>query len=186
MFHEITIKRLVVVRPHGLHGGQLLKASILTQLLDDLKILKCTEGHGYYVAATTLESLGEGKIRYQTGSVVFPVEFKCIVFMPCKGEVMLGEVKKVMKQGCLLFCGPLEDVFLHVHTMKEFRYTTKDGCSDYASFKHDNGYEITEGSNVRFRILGLKWVEEKRQFQALATIDGDYLGPVFDEHAGEQ
>eukprot|EP00249_Psilotum_nudum_P003557 c17001_g1_i1 orf=353-916(-) len=181
MFHEIAIKRLVVVHPSHLHPGILLKASILTQLLEDLNLLKCTEIHGYYVAATTLESVGEGKIRPRTGSVVFPVEFNCIVFMPHKGEVLLGEVKQVLKQGCLLCCGPLEDVFLHVQTMKGFQYKVTDDLHEFARFTHSDGSEIKKGSTVRFRILGLKWVEEKRQFQALATINGHYLGPISDQ-----
>lgn len=176
MFFEICMKRLVVLQPHKLHRGVLLKAAILTQLLEDIKLLKCSEDHGYYVTATTFESMGDGKVRPYTGAVVFPLEFKCIVFKPYKGEILHGQVTRLLKQGCFIFCGPLEEVFLHVQTMKGFKYQIGESM-EFCSFRTDDGSaEIRVGSIVRFKILGLKWFEEQRQFKALATLDGDYLG----------
>lgn len=178
MFFEICMKRLVVLQPHKLHNSQLyLKAAILTQLLEDMKALKCSEDHGYYVTATTLENIGEGKVRCHTGAVVFPLEFKCIVFKPYQGEILHGEVKQVVRRGCFLSCGPLVDIFLHVEMMEGFEYQTSESV-EFSMFRHGNGSEIKVGTTLRFKILGLKWIEELRIFRALGTINGNFLGCI--------
>jgi hypothetical protein len=37
-----------------------------------------------------------------------------------------------------------------------------------------------EGGNIQFKILAIKWLEQRRVFQALGSLEGDFLGPIFD------
>lgn len=177
MFFEISMKRLIVLQPHKLCKGTDLNLVILLQLLEEVNNLKCSEDHGYYVTPTTLGSIGEGKVRSNTGAVVFPVEFKCIVFKPYIEEVLLGEVKKIFRRGCFLSAGPLDEIFVHEEMMEGCLYHQSESM-DSSYFKHEEGFEIRIGTQLRFRLLGLKWVEDQRTFKALGTINGHYLGCI--------
>eukprot|EP00116_Pleurobrachia_bachei_P002609 sb/3462871/ len=46
----------------------------------------CTGEHGFVVAVTTIDHIGNGVIDQGQGSVNFPVKYKAIVFRPFKGE----------------------------------------------------------------------------------------------------
>eukprot|EP00250_Pteridium_aquilinum_P012062 c20487_g1_i1 orf=363-899(-) len=177
MFFEISMQRLVVLQPQKLHKGVYLTMALLTQLCEEVKNLKCSEDHGYYVTPTTIGSVQEGKVRSNTGAVVFPVAFKCIVFKPFKREILDGEVKKIVRRGCFISCGPLEEIFLHEEMMGGCVFHQNES-TDSSFFKHEEGFEIRVGSHLRFRLLGLKWVEEQRTFKALGTINGHFLGCI--------
>nr|AJA90759.1 DNA-directed RNA polymerase IV seventh largest subunit [Cycas revoluta] len=176
MFFEVEMMRNVVVSPDKLHSGLLLQRSIILQLLEDVSHLQATEENGYLIAVTTLESRGEGKIRDMTGSVVFPVKFKCIVFRPFKNEILEGEVMDVMKAGVRLTCGPMTEVFLPRQTMKDFEFI----IGENPVFKSKQALQVEKGGKVRFKIIGTKWNEQRRVFQALGSLEGDYLGPFID------
>lgn len=52
--------------------GTLLHKAIILRHMDDTAIRKASEEHGYCVAVTTLNSIGEGKVRDLPGDVRFP------------------------------------------------------------------------------------------------------------------
>lgn len=177
MFFEIAMDRPIVLQPHKLCEGPNIHVVILLQLLEEVNSLKCSEDHGYYVTPTTLESIGDGRVRSHTGAVVFPVRFKCIVFKPFKDEILQGEVKKIMKRGCFVSAGPLDEIFIHEEMMQGGVFY-KSETMDTSYFKHEEGFEVRIGTHLRFRLLGLKWVEDQRTFKALGTINGDFLGCI--------
>nr|AJA90775.1 DNA-directed RNA polymerase IV seventh largest subunit [Ginkgo biloba] len=176
MFFEVEMSRNVVISPDKLHTGLLLQRSIILQLLEDVSRVQATEEHGYLVAVTTLESRGEGKIREMTASVVFPVKFKCIVFKPFKNEILEGEVADVMKSGVRVTCGPMTELFLPHQTMKDFDFIPGEN----PVFIDKQSSKVEKGGKIRFRIIGVKWNEQRRVFQALGSLQGDFLGPIFD------
>lgn len=99
MFAEVDMRRLVVVEPHELGDVLHTQRAMIRRLLQDVDTLRCSEEHGYYVCVTTLENVSEGKIRHGTGSVIFWVDFKCIVFRPFVKEIVEAVVVKVNNHG---------------------------------------------------------------------------------------
>lgn len=53
--------------------------------------------HGFVVAVTAVETIGQGLIRDGTGYVTFPMKYQCVVFRPFKGEILESVVTMVNK-----------------------------------------------------------------------------------------
>ncbi|KAL3846261.1 hypothetical protein ACJIZ3_003664 [Penstemon smallii] len=58
---------------------------------------KATKDLGYFLAVTTVQSIGEGKVRQQSGDVLFP-------------------------HGIFLKCGPTDQVYLSHLKMADYQY----------------------------------------------------------------
>ncbi|XP_010450016.1 PREDICTED: DNA-directed RNA polymerase V subunit 7-like [Camelina sativa] len=157
--------------------GLILKRAILVQLLDAFASKKATKELGYYVAVTALDKIGEGKIREHTGEVLFPVMFSGMTFKIFKGEIIHGVVHKVLKHGVFMRCGPIENVYLSYRKMPDYKYIPGEN----PIFMNDKMSRIQVEATVRVVVLGTKWMEAEREFQALASLEGDYLGPIFEE-----
>ncbi|KAM0936641.1 putative DNA-directed RNA polymerase [Dioscorea sansibarensis] len=175
VFLEVEMPWNVLIAPDKLDAkGLLLRKAIIIRLLEDIANRKASKEHGYYVAVTALKKIGEGKVRDMTGEVLFPVTFTCITQKPSKGEVLVGTVDKILKQGIFLKSGPLESIFLSEKTMKDYQYS----AGDNPMFLNDKHSKLEKDTLVRFKIFGIKWIESDRHFQILATLAGDYLGPL--------
>ncbi|KAK4266090.1 hypothetical protein QN277_027062 [Acacia crassicarpa] len=175
MFLKVQLPWNVILSPESLEASDLkLQESIIIRLLDDFAAKKATKDLGYYIAVTTLKRIGEGKVRQHTGDVLFPVVFSALTFKICKGEILEGVVHKVMKHGVFLRCGPVESLYLTNLKMPDYRYVP--GENPY--FLNDKMSKIGKDVVVRFVVIGTKWMEADREFQALVSLEGDYLGPV--------
>lgn len=175
MYLEIEIPGNVVISPEDLHGeGLMLQKAIILRLLEDISKRKATKEHGYFLAVTTLNQIGDGKVREMTGDVLFPVVFSCIAFKPFKGEILQGVVDRILKHGVFLKCGPIENIFLSKQTMKDYDFI----AGENPMFMNNKLSKLEKNAVVRFRVLGLKWMESDREFQMLATLAGDFLGPI--------
>ena len=53
--------------------------------------------YGFIIAITTIDTIGTGLIQPGRGYVIYPVEYKAIVFRPFKGEVLDAVVSQVNK-----------------------------------------------------------------------------------------
>lgn len=60
----------------------------------------CNGQHGFVIAVVGMEGYGKGLIREGVGNAVFRVKYKCVTFMPHKGEVLDAVVKSVNKVRC--------------------------------------------------------------------------------------
>ncbi|RWR88880.1 DNA-directed RNA polymerase V subunit 7 [Cinnamomum micranthum f. kanehirae] len=175
MYLENEIPGNVVISPEDLHEeGLKLQKAIILRLLDDISKRKATKEHGYFLAVTTLNHIGDGKVREMSGDVLFPVVFSCITFKPFKGEILLGVVDRILKHGVFLNCGPIENIFLSKQTMKDYDFI----AGENPMFMNNKLSKLEKNAVVRFRVLGLKWNESDRVFQMLATLAGDFLGPI--------
>ncbi|PKA52097.1 DNA-directed RNA polymerase II subunit RPB7 [Apostasia shenzhenica] len=176
VFLEVEMKGNVVVPPDQLDPkGLLLRKGIILRLLEDIASRKASKDHGYYIAVTSLNSIAEGQVQELTGNVVFPVSFNCITQKPCKGEIMVGTVDKVLRHGIFLKAGPTENIFLSEKKMEDYKFS----MTEEPMFVNDKQQsKMEKGSKVRFRVLGIKWMEWDRGFQMLATLAGDFLGPI--------
>ncbi|KAI3756771.1 hypothetical protein L1987_56594 [Smallanthus sonchifolius] len=86
MFLKVQLNWNVVIPAENIDiKGLMLQKAILVRLLDDFCAKKATKDLGYLLAVTTLDKIGEGKVREHSGDVLFPVTFTCLSFKNRKG-----------------------------------------------------------------------------------------------------
>ncbi|KAI3880753.1 hypothetical protein MKW92_027283 [Papaver armeniacum] len=176
MYLKAELSWNVVVPAEQVYGERpLLQRSIMLQLLEDFSNRKGNSDYGYFLAPTVLERIGDGKIRQDSGDVLFPVVFNCITFKPFKGEILCGVVNRVVKYGVFLSCGPIPQVFISVRKMGDYHHFH----GEKQVFQNDRDSKIEMDVQVRFKVLGGKWIETESQYHVLGTLEGDYLGPIF-------
>ncbi|XP_051130425.1 DNA-directed RNA polymerase V subunit 7-like [Andrographis paniculata] len=154
--------------------GLMLQKAIITRLTADFAAKKATKDLGYFLAVTTVGRIGEGRVRQQSGDVLFPVEFTCVTFKMLPKEVLDGTVYQILKHGVFLRCGPIEKVFLSHQKMDDYQYVSGEN----PHFMNNKSSKIEKGSVVRFMVIGQKYMEAEKDFQALVSLEGDYLGPI--------
>ncbi|KAJ6816121.1 DNA-directed RNA polymerase V subunit 7 [Iris pallida] len=175
VFLEVELPWNVLLPPDQLNTqGLLLHKAIILRLLQDIASRKAAKEHGYYIAVTSLNKIGEGKIRDLTGDVLFPVTFKCLTQKPCKGEILVGKVDKILMHGVFLKSGPYDNIFLSDKKMGDYSYMSGEN----PMFVNDDQSKLEKDVMVRFKVLGFRWIEFDRGFQMLATLAGDFLGPL--------
>ncbi|KAE8684333.1 DNA-directed RNA polymerase V subunit 7 [Hibiscus syriacus] len=73
MFLKVQMPWNVIIPADSLDPkGLMLKKAIVIRLMDEFATKKATKDLGYFVAVTTLETIGEGRVRQNTGDVLFP------------------------------------------------------------------------------------------------------------------
>ncbi|CAA6662739.1 unnamed protein product [Spirodela intermedia] len=145
--------------------GLKLQQAIVLRLLEEVSCRKASKELGYFVAVTSLESVGEGQLQELTGNVIFP--------SPSGARHPQGA-----PHGIMLAAGPLEGVFLSAKAMGDgYEYLPRDE----PVFLSEKLSRLESGGAVRFKVLGLKWMEEDREFQVLATMAADFLGPLISD-----
>lgn len=154
--------------------GLMLQKAIITRLMADFAAKKASKDLGYFIAVTTVDKIGEGKVRQQSGDVLFPVDFSCITFKILNGEVLEGVVHKILKHGIFLRCGPAEKIYLSHQKMDDYQYVP--GENPY--FMNGKSSKIEKGMVVRFLVIGKKFMETENDFQVVVTLEGDYLGSI--------
>ena len=175
MYLKVQLLWNVIIPAENLEAqGMMLKKSIVTRLLEDFATKKATKELGYHLAVTTVDNIGDGKVRQYSGDVRFPINFTAVTFKIFKGEILEGVVHKVLKHGVFLRCGPTESIYLSNLKMPDYRYVP--GENPY--FLNEKMSKIGKDVLVRFVVIGTKWLEADRDFQALVSLEGDYLGPV--------
>ncbi|RLN29290.1 DNA-directed RNA polymerase V subunit 7-like [Panicum miliaceum] len=174
VFLEAEMSWNVLISPRELdRKGLLLRKAIIVRLLEDVTNRRASKEHGYYIAVNQLKAISEGKVRELTGDVLFPVTFTCITQKPMKGEVMVGYVDRILKHGVFLKSGPVESIFMAEKSMSDYKYIGGEN----PMFMNDHS-KLEKDTAIRFKVMGLRWMEADRQFQLLATIAGDFLGPL--------
>lgn len=175
MFLKAQLQWNVIIPAESLDAkGLALQKSIIIHLLDEFAAKKATSSLGYFLAVTTLDKIGEGRVRQHSGDVLFPVTFICLTFKIFKGEVLEWEVHKILKHGVLLRCGPVENIYLSHQKMQGYSYVPGEN----PIFMSEKTAKIEKGVKVRVMMVGARYMEAEREYQAVANLDGDFLGPV--------
>ncbi|XVF38351.1 hypothetical protein REPUB_Repub20aG0093900 [Reevesia pubescens] len=175
MFFEVELQRDVKVHVRNLNrNGLVSRRSILACLLKDLFKEKACEDHGYFLAVTSLKRICKGDIMDESGIMVFTVVFTCRTFKPLKGEVLQGVVRKISQHGVFLRCGPVRNAFLSAWKMSNYHYVP--GAKPV--FLSHELSKIEKDVVVCFLVLAVRWVNASRDFEMLASVDADSLGPV--------
>ncbi|KAL8140034.1 hypothetical protein V2J09_006055 [Rumex salicifolius] len=182
MFLKVRMSWNVIIAAENLDvQGLLLQRAILVKLLEDFAAKKATKDLGNLLAVTTVDKIGEGKVRPHTGDVLFPVDFTCLTFRFFRGEIIEGVVTKILKHGVFLSCGPVETVFVSAKKMPGYELVPGDENQMFVSQKRA---KLEKNTVVRVSLMDSKWVESERAFMALGSLDGDHLGAKFDAPTG--
>ncbi|KAI7981312.1 DNA-directed RNA polymerase V subunit 7 [Camellia lanceoleosa] len=99
---------------------------------------------------------------------------KCITFKLHRGKILEGVVHKILKHGVFLRCGPVENIYLSNQKMRDYRYVPGEN----PIFMNDKMSIIEKEVAVRFIVIGTKYIEAEKDFQAVVSLEGDFLGPV--------
>ncbi|CAN4082042.1 unnamed protein product [Withania somnifera] len=142
----------------------MLQKAICIRLLEDFASKK----------ASKILKIGEGRVREHTGDVLFPVEFSCVTFKIFRGEILEGIVDKILKHGVFLRCGPTDKVYLSHQKMVDYKYVPGEN----PIFMNEKMSRIEKDTLVRFIVVGARYVEAEKEFQAVVSLEGDYLGPI--------
>jgi DNA-directed RNA polymerase II subunit RPB7 len=131
--------------------------------------------HGFIVAVLqVIEPIPEGLLDDASGSAVFPLRYRAVVFRPFKGEVMNSVVTKVVQHGFFAESGPLTIFVSHHLLPADMKFDAAREAWRNESINEDE--EIVKNSSVRLRILGLKI--EATTISATGSVKEDYLGPI--------
>lgn len=175
MLHEMVLTKRVVIPMDTLSKNKEVPASVVAnKLLKHLSYIKACE-EGYFLAVTKLISIGHGDDTFCSEHILFPVDFRCRMFIPMAGEVMTGIVHKINALGVFLRSGPMNFVYLARRMMPNYNYV----LGEIPSFLREDSSKIGIGVVVRYKVLAVRWVGDRlREFRVLARIDADGLGPV--------
>lgn len=171
-FFVLDLERRVRIHPR-FFGAKLLET--LTQRLTQEVEGTFAGRHGFIVTVLKIQQpLPSGQLDESdsTGSAIFPLCYKAIVFRPFKGEVLDAIVFRVVQHGFFCETGPLTVFVSHHQLPTDLRF---DAQSEVWSTPDDED-RIEKDSAVRIKILGLKI--EATEISATGTIKESYLGPI--------
>ncbi|KAH0451437.1 hypothetical protein IEQ34_018736 [Dendrobium chrysotoxum] len=176
VFLEVELKAKVNVPPNRLKSLDIsLRKHLTIQLLFKVGLWKASMKHGYYVSPTILNNFDNDGTNMLTHEIIFKVSFNCTTMKPCKGEILIGIVDKIMIHGMFLKSGPMQNIFLSEKKMKDYKFRT----AEQPVFMNMNrGGSMQKGTKVRFKVFAVKWIEGEKDFHILATIEANYLGPI--------
>lgn len=106
---------MVIMKGLVLNFQDFCKNTYLSLVVDDINfwlLVRSSGRHGFVVAVTAVETIGQGLIRDGTGFVTFPVKYQCVVFRPFKGEILESVVTMVNKVHIM------STFFLHIASHK--------------------------------------------------------------------
>lgn len=189
MFSEVEMARDVAICAKHLNG-QSPHQQILCRLLQDLVHEKACREHGFYLGITALKSIGNNKNNnidnednHQAHILTFPVSFTCRTFLPARGDILQGIVKKVLWNGVFIRSGPLRYAYLSLLKMPDYHYVHSHSEDEKPYFQKDDLSKIAAGVVVRFGVLAVRFKERphkrRNDYYVLATLEGyETLGPI--------
>lgn len=145
----------------------ILQRAILICPLSDFAAKKVTKDMGYFLVATTLDKIGEGKVRQHTGDVLFQVVFNVVTFKIFK----VVHMNMMLKHGVFMRIGPIKNAYPSSSKMLGYMYILGENQISM----NQKMPEIAKDVKVRVVVIGMKWMQAEREFHGL---EGDYLGPI--------
>jgi len=173
MFFIKKLRRDVLLEPKYL--GPHLRDHVKKKLTAELEG-QCLGKHGYVISVLDIknEDIAPGLIENDSGSVNISVYYSVILLRPFRNEVMDTVVTVASDaNGFFAAVGPLQ-IFVSRHCMPD-DMSFNDLRGD-CWISEDGNVEITEGSIVRLRIIGL--VIDAGNISAIGSIKENYLGQV--------
>ena len=167
MWFVKEIERTIVMRPRTF--GPKLHEAMSAQLCEEVEGT-CDRNLGWIIAVVKIDEGGQGTIMDGTGAAQFQVKFSAIVYRPFPGEVVDAVVTSVNKLGFFAEAGPL----LIFVSSKTFPATETFTFQSVGEPCWVSDYRIKVNSEVRVRIVGLKW--EPGSTNCIGSMREDFLG----------
>ncbi|PKU72522.1 DNA-directed RNA polymerase II subunit RPB7 [Dendrobium catenatum] len=136
---------------------------------------KTSKENGYCVALSSRSPISTMHFDHNSHQILLQVTFSYTAMKPCRGEILIGTITEIKQNGIILKCGPMKNIFLSKIRMEDYEFRP----SNEPMFLKVNGLSyMKKGTKVRFRVLIVKWIQSEEEFNILASILGDYLGPI--------
>jgi len=169
MFYHIALEKEIQLHPR--YFGPLLLKTVREKLHNEVEG-QCTGKHGFVVAVTSIDSVGDGMIQSGTGFVTYLVKYKAIVFRPFKGEVLDAVVTQVNAVGIFTEIGPLS-CFISKHSIPaDIEYDPNSTPPCYKTKEED--MVIQQDDDIRLKIVGTR--VDATDIFAIGTLMDDFLG----------
>ena len=81
---EVKMQGSILISPDQLCEG--LHKALILYIMGSSTTKKSSNKQEFFVAVTSLNKIGEGKIRDLTGDILFPVTFKCAILTVIRKE----------------------------------------------------------------------------------------------------
>ncbi|KAI0493493.1 hypothetical protein KFK09_023611 [Dendrobium nobile] len=176
VFLDVELTKKVIVSPDKFKGLNISFRKYLTiQLFSKVGRHKASMKYGYFLSPIYINHADDGRTNQFTNEYLFKVSLNCTTMKPCKGEILIGTIYKVMENGIFLKCGPIQNIFLSEKKMKDYKFSI-DEQPIFVNMNRESSMQ--EGTKVRFKVFDLKWIESEKEFHVLATIEANYLGPM--------
>jgi|EP01033_Poteriospumella_lacustris_P006342 DNA-directed RNA polymerase II subunit RPB7 len=172
MFFIKQLVRDILMEPRCL--GPDLFREVRAKLASEIEG-QCLGRHGYVIAVQDIkdEDIESGHIENDSSFVHFTVRYTVLLLRPFKHEVLDALVSNAYdEKGFFANVGPLQ-IFVSRHNIPgdiKFSSVTQAWVSD------DRQTQITQGSVVRLRILGVHF--ERNSLRVVGTINEAYLGEI--------
>ncbi|CAN6862736.1 unnamed protein product [Brassica oleracea] len=174
MFFHIVLERNMQLNPRFF--GRNLRENLVSKLMKDVEGT-CSGRHGFVVAITGIESVGNGLVRNGTAFVTFPVKYQCVVFRPLKGQILEAVVTLVNKAMSISFI--LYDFFFWLHLIPDDTEFQAGDIPNYTT--SDGSVKIQKECEVRLKIIGTR--VDATEIFCVGTIKDDFLGVINDPAA---
>jgi DNA-directed RNA polymerase subunit E' len=156
MYQVVTAEDEIAVPPTKL--GSDVKKSVKESIEEGFEG-KIDNEVGVVLAVTEIEEIREGTIVPGNPSVIYPVKFKLLTWMPMEHEIVEGEVVDITEFGAFIRCGAL-DGLVHVSQVMD----------DFVSYDEKNSQLVgkqtrrvlKEGDKVRARIISVSFTEQSK------------------------
>ncbi|MBN2203125.1 MAG: DNA-directed RNA polymerase [Candidatus Aenigmarchaeota archaeon] len=156
MYQIVTAEDEVAVPPTKL-GSNIEKA--VKESIEESFEGKIDTTVGVVLSVTEIEEIKEGSINPGNPSVLYPVRFKMLTWMPKQHEIVEGSVVDITEFGAFIRCGAL-DGLVHVSQIMD----------DFVSYDEKNGQLVgkqthrilKEGDLVRARIISVSFTEQSK------------------------
>lgn len=170
MFFHVVLEKKLQLHPRSF--GPHMRDTLIGQLVAEVEGT-CSGKHGYVVAVTKVESIGQGMLVEGTPLVTFNIRYRSVVFRPFKGEILDALVTVVNKVGFFAEAGPVR-IFVSVHLIPDDMSFTQGDLNCYAT--DDGSLRIQQDSEVRLKIVGTRL--DATEIFCIGSIKDDYTGPI--------
>jgi len=156
MYQIVTVEDEIAVPPIKL-GSDVKKA--VKESIEENFEGKIDNEVGVVLSVTEIDEIKEGMIVPGNPSVIYPVRFRILTWMPREHEIVLGEVVDITEFGAFIRCGAL-DGLVHVSQVMD----------DFVSYDEKNSQLVgkqsrrvlKEGDKVRARIISVSFTEQSK------------------------
>jgi DNA-directed RNA polymerase II subunit RPB7 len=179
MFYVKTLEHEIELEP--VYHGPKLRNTIVAKLKEEVEGLALAN-YGFVINVVEVleDQIKSGIIEYDTGNVIFTVQYTALLLRPFINEVVDAVVAQCNSLGFFAYVGPLR-IFVSKHSMPDDMYNGYQGDTD-SWVSSDQEVVISAGCGVRLKIKGR--TIEQNNITAIGTIKDNYLGLIDDGEAG--